>query len=230
MTGVSYITEHQENLRTILVMLHGPGLSMKDDLQLDTTQSPHTSGVGNEAIVVSRKDMSSPLRIPLPYPVPPAQSVPFVMQDLHLEAKLTALSPTLTSGISSFVDHVLSAADLTDMGPSALCCAACDREVAAMKSNQVFKDLPSEHWAEMMEVWMCHADPTFTARLAQQTRDGFWPSNGTVLVGGSYLLVEGSQTKKHNLRVEETTESGIPPTPPSLGYKKVIAIHQLAVS
>lgn len=190
----------------VQVMLHGAGLSLKDDLQLETPTTPRIGSETHEAIISSKKDPSSSIRIQLPTAVYPTQSIPFTHQDLHLEAKLAALSTSTSTTMSSLntsVSHALSAADLRELQPKALCCAACDREVADLSLNNVYKDLPSEHWAEMMEVWMCHADPAFTARLAQRTKDGFWPSKGTVLVGGSYLLVDGSQAKKHNLHVEE---------------------------
>lgn len=35
-------------------------------------------------------------------------------------------------------------------------CRACDHVVVAEDSIKVFKDLPSENWAEMMELWHCH--------------------------------------------------------------------------
>lgn len=191
-------------------MLHGAGMSLKDDLDLETTASPRLGDGPHEAIVRSRKDPSSSLHIPLPSAVNPGQVVPFIHQDLQLEGKLSALpfsSSAPVSSLNTVVDHALSAADLRRLRPKAICCVGCDREVAELSPNTVYKDLPSEHWAEMMEVWMCHADPTFTARLGQQTRDGFWPTKETVLVGGSYVLVDGGHAKKHNLCIETTEVS-----------------------
>ena len=188
-------------------MLHGAAVSLKDDLQLETPSFTSPGNEVREAIVASKKDPSMSLRLSLPFAVYPAQAVSFAHQDLHLESKLSALpsSPSdVVSSLNSIVQHALSASDLSELRPKGVCCSACAREVADLTSSTIFKDLPSEHWAEMMEVWMCHADPTFTSRLAQQTRDGFWPTRDTVLVGGSYLLVDETQAKKHNLRIEET--------------------------
>ena len=229
LASVSYIAEHQENLRAVQVMLHGAGSLPKHDLHLEMG-TPQGSAGQHEVMLISMQSASS-LRISLPTAVYPAQRVPLESQDLHLEAKLSALPSPPGSSSHSIVNHALSATELRNLQPKALCCATCDREIADLSTSTVYKDLPSEHWAEMIEVWMCHADPKFTARIAQQTRDGFWPNHSTVLVGGSYLLVDSQQAQKHNI-VRSEKEVGllndsVSPFPP--GYKKVFAIHLLAV-
>ena len=232
LASVSYVAEHQENLRAVQIMLHIDGSPSKHDLRLETG-APQGDAELHEVILVSKESASS-LRISLPTAVYPAQCVSLTSHDLHLEAKLSALpSATSSAGSSthSIVNHALSAAELRHLQPKALCCGACDRTVAVLSASTVYKDLPSEHWAEMMEVWMCHADPKFTARIAQQTRDGFWPNESTVLVGGSYLLVDSQQAKKHDI-VHSGTEVGVVLCSVSLfprAYKKVFADHQLAV-
>jgi hypothetical protein len=110
------------------------------------------------------------------------------------------------------ITQALCATDLRKIQPKVICCTGCDREIAELPNDCGFKDLPSEHWAEMMEVWMCHSDPGFTAQISAQTKDGFWPSEGIVLVGGSYLLLRDEYTKKHNL-VTDSTSVSVPPYP-----------------
>ena len=196
------------------VMLHGVGVSLKDELILSTDGTIQPGCGVTEATVTSHRDPSLALRISLPTAVTVGQSVTFAQSDLHLEAKLSAL-PTAPSNavnsLSSSLSHPLSATELRAIKPRSLCCTACDREVAdmsrALRSEEQaegsgFKDLPSEHWAEMLEVWMCHDDPAFTAQLSQRTNEGFWPSGETVLVGGSYLLVHPKEVKRSNLNVE----------------------------
>lgn len=187
------------------VILHGPGLSQNSDLSVDHRADDEP----DQAVITSKKDPSIEMRIALPTPVCPAQAVPLVTADLHLEAKLAAVPKSSSSIVSmgAGVNHALCAVDLREAQPRALCCASCEREVADLsrvtrKGQSGFSDLPSEHWAEMMEVWMCHADPTWTARLAQKTKEGFWPSQSTVLVGGSYLLVHENDVKSLNLNME----------------------------
>lgn len=244
--SVSYIAEHQENLLAVQVMLHGTGLPLKDDLYIETAKTVHPEHGAITATVLSKRDPSMSLHIDLPTPVTAFQSSYLQQQDVHLEAKLSALpsqSKGAISSLNTIVQHPLSASDIRQSKPKGLCCTACDREVAdlakANKSEQAlkgsgFKDLPSEHWAEMLEVWMCHDDPAFTARLAQTTNEGFWPTRENVLMGGSYLLIHPDEVKNSSLTVEPVNVRNriAPPLillASSTDYKKVIVILQLAV-
>jgi hypothetical protein len=235
--SVSYVAEHQENLQVVQVMLHGMGVSLEEDLVLQTPSS--ASGSVNEAIF-SRKD--SVLRIPLPTAVHAGQSITLSAQDLHYEARLSAL-PTPTSSVASLntvLATALSASELRLRSPSALCCTACEREIAdvsvASRSGQTgtgmgagYKDLPSEHWAEMMEVWMCHSDPAFTSQLAKRTEEGFWPAQGGVLVGGSYVLVNKEDVKWSSLHFEDIRVSRLIHSPASKDVAHTITCHPLNI-
>jgi hypothetical protein len=191
----------------VTVTLYGPALPLITDLQLETID-PASSPLQATEVVLRKDDLS--LRIPMPVPIYPEQSVPLVSHGSYLEAKLASVplasfAPTLISSVS----HPLSATELRQLDPCGFCCTSCDREIASIatgsSSDERFKDLPSEHWAEMMEVWMCHDDPGFTARLAAQTKEGFWPIKGKVLVGGSYVLVNSADTKRGNT-VQDSTK------------------------
>ncbi|BEJ13312.1 hypothetical protein CspHIS471_0304860 [Cutaneotrichosporon sp. HIS471] len=196
--AVGYLCETQENLRVVQVMLYGGNTARASDLELEVT----TPG---GAVVTSRSDPKVRINISLPTPVPLGQRVPFAPADGHMEAKLAALPMSATT-LNSHITHALSAPSLRQLAPRSLCCTHCDHEIAEFPSDVTFKDLPSEHWSEMLEVWMCHADPAFTAHIAKQTKDGFWPTSSTVLVGGSYLLVAGSDCKT-NLVEQESNEA-----------------------
>ena len=63
-------------------------------------------------------------------------------------------------------------------------------------------DLPSEHWAELVDAWMCHGDMALNERVARHAR-GMWPRDGQVLVGGSYVLVGARDVVQEGLRVGE---------------------------
>lgn len=82
-----------------------------------------------------------------------------------------------------------------------LSCRQCDA-VLLPKSIDTFKDLPSEHWAELMECWLCHKapgtdqyyDPAVKAStsqiLAQET---------VGLVGATYFLLHSKDIQ--NLKI-----------------------------
>jgi hypothetical protein len=202
--NLSYIAEHQENLNVVQVMVHGDKMSTYPELFIEAD-----SEMSEEATLLS-KGATSHFRIRLPVPVQGGQKVPLAAPHFHLEAKLTAASTQLSEPVSSLntmITQALCATDLRRIQPKVIACTGCDREIAELPNKCGFKDLPSEHWAEMMEVWMCHSDPGFTAQISAQTKDGFWPSEGIVLVGGSYLLLRDEYVKEHNLVTDSTSVS-----------------------
>ncbi|WVR03965.1 hypothetical protein IAU60_000964 [Kwoniella sp. DSM 27419] len=206
--SIAFIAEHQENLRAIQIALHGVGVPHNLDLEYEV------SPTGTETVVTSKRDAIVMIRIPLPVSAIPGQRGVFTFQTLCYEAKIAA-RPMPPSAISLLPSYPLSASELRKHHARTLCCTSCEREVSTLpvafettKSDMGgYKDLPSEHWAEMMEVWMCHNDPSFTARLAEQTKVGFWPKDGGVLVGGSYLLLEKERLKKANVEAERASET-----------------------
>jgi hypothetical protein len=208
--NLSYIAEHQENLNVVQVMVHGDQMSSYPELFLEADKD-----TSQEATLLS-KSLTSQVRIQLPVAVQGGQRVPLAAPHFHLEAKLTSVlvSPSApVSSLDTMITQALCAADLRKMQPNTICCTGCDREMAELPAGCTYKDLPSEHWAEMMEVWMCHSDPGFTAQISAQTKDGFWPSAGTVLVGGSYLLLVDEYIKNYNLVIDSNTVSHLSPVP-----------------
>ncbi|KAL7419672.1 hypothetical protein Q5752_005586 [Cryptotrichosporon argae] len=204
--SVLYIAEHQENLNAVQVIVYGAGVATNTEFVVEVMTE-------TDAAISSKKDSSLNIPLTLPTAVHACQNVPLTQADMCLEAKLSAVPlPPTPPQLNSAITHALSAPELRAILPRAICCTSCDREVAGValaSTNPEFgyKDLPSEHWAEMMEVWMCHQDAEFTKRLAERTRDGFWPTKGQVLVGGSYLLVEEGAVKRANLSVHESAQA-----------------------
>ena len=215
--SVSYIAEHQENLDAVQVMVHGVGIRLKHQYTLRTE-----SQQSNIAHLISAID-NLDIPINLPCHVVADQSVTMASSTLHLEARLAAL-PTSADCQASNLQHPLSASDLRAAKPSAFCCISCDRRLAdlrnvleeeAQASGSGFKNLPSEHWSEMMEVWMCHPDPSFTARVAAKSKSGFWPTQAQVLVGNSYLLVHADNLSMYNCmtgQVDKVSHHPVAPT------------------
>ncbi|OXB34620.1 hypothetical protein J007_05721 [Cryptococcus neoformans] len=199
--NVTYVVEHQENLKSLQILVHGIGIS--SNLELNIKTLPSSSGSTNAAIITSKREPSLSIDVALPALVYSDQIMPLVPQSLYQEAKLSAL-PTPAASNALIITHALSAPDLRSLKVTALCCTICERHLSSLPFSrdprQAYKDLPSDHWAEMIDIWMCHDDPAFTARLAGMTEEGFWPTDGGVLVGGSYLLVEETRGKWETLR------------------------------
>lgn len=204
LANLSYIAEHQENLNAVQVMIHGVGISAQTDMILETD-----SDKSDQAILFSKTSPITQLRVTLPTPAIPRQSVSLLLQNFHLEARVASIptGSSASASLNTVITQALSASELRQLQPRSLCCGVCDREVADLPSNTSYKDLPSEHWAEMLEIWMCHSDPGFTAGISAKAKDGFWPENGAVLVGGSYLLLEDAHAKQHTLVTHDQSVS-----------------------
>jgi hypothetical protein len=78
-----------------------------------------------------------------------------------------------------------------------------DESDSIERDRLVYRDLPSEYWTELVDAWMCHHDQALTARIVQSAREGFWPTKGECLVGGSYLLVEESSVVASSLTIRD---------------------------
>lgn len=52
----------------------------------------------------------------------------------------------------------LSASTLQDMRPSQFVCDSCLQTVAETRSITQYLPLPSQHWEELIDAWMCHTD------------------------------------------------------------------------
>jgi len=68
-----------------------------------------------------------------------------------------------------------------------------------------YLDLPSEHWAELVDVWMCHPTQELNDAVAKHA-EGIWPKPNLVFIGVSYLLVHGSDVVEDNMTVETKGE------------------------
>ena len=104
--------------------------------------------------------------------------------------------------------HLLEANQIASMDPTSFICAMCSSSlIQTQVSNQgagleklTYHDLPSEHWTELLEAWMCHQDQKLTERIAQHSK-GLWPHRGQAFVGGSYSLFGVSSVATRNLKV-----------------------------
>ncbi|KAL5522612.1 hypothetical protein ACEPAG_8629 [Sanghuangporus baumii] len=133
------------------------------------------------------------------------------------------------SGYDQMHSQLLDATQVSEMDPTSFICASCSsalvqsqpqpqlqpRKPTAIRNqarNQnpvtdklTYLDLPSEHWEELLEAWMCHTDQKLSERVARHGR-GFWPKAGQVFVGGSYFLFHESAVVSSNLSVVDTAK------------------------
>lgn len=173
------------------------------------------AATGDRILVKHKANWSTPLLLPTPVVL---GKFTVDCSGEHYEIKLTTppSDPSIPEAIPNAA-ATLEAVHLTSIAPSSFVCASCSlpfAQAGAPKSPFVdesegqaevwaglaYKDLPSEHWAELLDAWMCHHDQKLTERVTQSAKEGFWPARGECLVGGSYLLFEEANVVSANLR------------------------------
>ncbi|KAF8649191.1 hypothetical protein AX16_005989 [Volvariella volvacea WC 439] len=176
-----------------------------------SANTAHATGTGTPP--------QSLLPLSLPGKTAPGKKAVMV-QNGHYELKL----PTVSSALDQYQHHhvagtlnpnpprshleeppaaLLDATQLTELSPTSFVCIYCSLPLVHSGSGSgkidEYKDLPSEHWQELIDAWMCHADQKLHEHVARHGRSGFWPAPGQAYVGGSYILFEGSAVASYNL-------------------------------
>ena len=247
--NVSFVAEYQDNLNavTILLKINNPDKKASPPKQLTVEVVPTTAigsstpaTTGDRILVKHKANWSTPLLLPTPVVL---GKFTVDCSGEHYEIKLTTPEATTDSANNANPNaDTLDATHLTSIAPSSFVCASCSlpfAQASAAKSpfadesepqadvgagvGLTYKDLPSEHWAELLDAWMCHHDQKLADRVTQSAKDGFWPARGECLVGGSYLLFEETNAVSANLRESDAKVSDFGCVWDILDVKKVNA-------
>jgi hypothetical protein len=205
---VVYVAENHENLQHILVFFNITSGVPEADVQAEVMplflNLPMDGG--DHLLIKSGPHTSLPLMLPAHTRSGKKEVRP---QRGHYEIKLLTTRPCGPSSESSdnapAADNastpLLDASQLTTLKPSSFVCASCSLPLIQSSKIVYYRDLPSEHWEELVEAWMCHSDQKLNDQIAKHNRRGFWPSPGQALVGGSYILFEEGAMNAANLHV-----------------------------
>ncbi|KAI0355871.1 hypothetical protein OH77DRAFT_1424131 [Trametes cingulata] len=192
---VHYVAEYHETLQHILVFLNVQGLTPGANLEAEVVPASDSSTEERSRLLLKCGASTSPL-LALPTPVPPGVKEVKVMGQYHeIKLPVTAPPPSPIDASSALLD----ATQLSSSSPSSFICASCSLPVVQGSRLNEYRDLPSEHWAELVDAWMCHSDQRLHDHVQKHSRDGFWPREGQALVGGSYFLFEESAVVQSNL-------------------------------
>ncbi|EEB89193.1 hypothetical protein MPER_12735 [Moniliophthora perniciosa FA553] len=194
---VSYLAEHHEALQRILVFFTVTGAQAGVDIEAEVLPSftDSLSDEGDRLIIKSGPNTSLPLM--LPGRVAPGKKEVRV-QSGHYEIKLPTL-PSISSISLADQRPLLDATQLSQDKPTSFICASCSLPIIQSSKVDNYRDLPSEHWEEFVDAWMCHSGQKLHEDIAKRTRNGFWPEPGQALVGGSYILFEQSAMTHDNI-------------------------------
>jgi hypothetical protein len=113
-------------------------------------------------------------------------------------------TPTAEIAIDPFSDDaeskrdMLGAPRLQSASPTSFTCASCSLPLVQASKITDYRDLPSEHWAELVDAWMCHSDQKLNDQIAKHAQ-GFEPEPCKALVGGSYILFNVGNVVTSNL-------------------------------
>lgn len=192
-----YVAEFHETLQHVLVFLNVQGITPGANLEAEVGPTSDTSADDRSRLMLKCGASTSPL-LALPAPVPPGVKEVRVIGQYY-EIKLPA--PNVPSSPSLALDSppaLLDATQLTALAPTSFVCASCSLPLVQGARLREFRDLPSEHWAELVDAWMCHADQRLHEHVRAHSAQGFWPREGDALVGGSYVLFEESAVVQSN--------------------------------
>ncbi|KAH9888116.1 HECT-like ubiquitin-conjugating enzyme-binding-domain-containing protein [Cubamyces lactineus] len=192
---VHYVAEYHETLQHVLVFMNVQGLIPGANLEAEVVPASDSSAEERSRLLLKCGASTSPL-LALPAPVAPGVKEVKVMGQYH-EIKLPVTAPPPLPVDSS--PALLDATQLSSSAPTSFVCASCSLPLVQASRLREYRDLPSEHWAELVDAWMCHSDQRLHDHVQKHSRDGFWPSEGEALVGGSYILFEASAVVQSNL-------------------------------
>ncbi|TFK38156.1 HECT-like ubiquitin-conjugating enzyme-binding-domain-containing protein [Crucibulum laeve] len=199
---VVYVAENHESLRHILVFFTVTGATPGVDIEAEVLPPfpEHPMEGGDHLVIRSGSNVSLPLMLP-GKTTPGKKEVK--VQSGHYELKLHTVSSSNPQSDAEESPILLGAHELSAAQPTSFLCASCSLPLVLSSKIKSYRDLPSEHWEELVEAWMCHSDQKLHDQVMQRSKSGFWPEEGQALVGGSYVLFEESSMSKNNLFIAD---------------------------
>ncbi|PSR99308.1 hypothetical protein PHLCEN_2v4167 [Hermanssonia centrifuga] len=208
---VSYVAEFHENLYHVLVFVSVTGLQPGHDLEAEVL-SPDDSSNGRERLLLKCGGSTS-IPLSLPTKVHTGKVDVSVIGGRHYQIKLpAAVTPQYggksISPVDPAITELLDATYFQTIQPTSFVCSSCSLPLVQASKLNEYRDLPSEHWAELVDAWMCHSDQALHEHVQKGSKDGFWPNEGELLVGGSYVLLrEDTMVKANFCDIESTNKS-----------------------
>lgn len=208
---LDFVAEESRNLGT-LVVTFWPRIpaSGKDEWEVLSVEA--------ESLLVAPAHGGPASRLALPCRVVPQPAVITSHGSFH-ECKLVTLqnSPTRPRHDLEVVAP-LSTAELRHARPEAFACASCDTRLVRGERVVKYNALPSEHWAELLDAWMCHQDQTLNEDLVDKGK-GIKPRPDEGMVGSSYVLFPREVTtnwvtpEKSEVSYASNFRNCVPPPP-----------------
>ncbi|GAA5909960.1 hypothetical protein JCM8208_006398 [Rhodotorula glutinis] len=188
-----WVTEESRNLGTLVVTFwpRSPTSGKRAADEYDVV------AVESDSVLVTSARGGPASRLSLPCQVVPQKAIVTSAADAVHEIKLATagLSSPTKSRADLEVHTPLSTDELRATAPASFHCATCDTELVDAAPITRYNALPSEHWAELLDAWMCHQDQTLSDDLIAKGK-GIKPRDDEGLVGTSYILLPQAVTSK----------------------------------
>lgn len=101
----------------------------------------------------------------------------------------------------------LSASSLQKIGPARLHCTSCLEPIVDLHTISRYVALPSQHWEELIDAWMCHGDQEINVGLIQAHKDmddSKAVQVGEVRVSDSHLTLNGADVIEGMVKMLES--------------------------
>ncbi|KAG6836942.1 hypothetical protein H0H93_000832 [Arthromyces matolae] len=205
---VNYVAENHENLQHVLVFFTVTGAVPGVDIEAEVFPPfPENHSEGGDRLLIQSGPRNS-LPLLLPARILPGKKEVRV-QSSHYEIKMTTVGPRPSPDLTTEdPPPLLDATQLTSAQPSSFICSSCSLILVQAAKISEYRDLPSEHWQELVEAWMCHSDQKLHDQVVNRGKSGFWPASEQALVGGSYILFDESSMAHHNLHLSKQEKAG----------------------
>lgn len=202
---VSYVAEYHETLKHVLVFVTVSGIPTDTELQAEVLPTPPSGKEGDWLVIRSSSSSSPPLSLPVR--VVPGKTVVHNRQS-HYELKLgTTNSRAARSSSPDEPTPLMSAEQLLSLKLTSFSCISCSLPLVHGPKLTKYRDLPSEHWEELVDAWMCHTDQALHNHVTKHGH-GFWPEESEALVGGGYILFHQSAITRNNVSCDEQSMVG----------------------
>lgn len=168
----------------------------------------------DDALLVAPDGGRPASRIALPCRVAP-QEVELAAVGDGYEARLTVAlgSSPLLERPDLEIRTPLMTDELRSSMPSSYRCSVCDVELVHAASITRYNALPSEHWAELIDAWMCHQDQALSDDLIAKGK-GIKPRPDEGLVANTYLLFPLNLVRNCDVQAEKQVGRFAPPSRP----------------
>lgn len=83
----------------------------------------------------------------------------------------------------------------------AFMCVSCGVPLIKLANITRYNDLPSEHWAELLDAWMCHQDQSLSEELIAKGNN-IWPKDHQALLSSTGIIVSSPNASSWTIASE----------------------------